>query len=217
MPVTRNAIDRQAVTRFVKEAETVVAPEGGGGESAVPTLEFTSESYNEKADASVNEVGFNTRQKDGAVLAPYGSIVQNLTFQSKDATERFVHPNGLEIVAFHTQAWSGSISNGQYVMLLYVDRVGSTLATDINPIFNVVHFDSITVTPLGHAPVTFIESDFTKSNGRVVDQDATATTDTALKYEMFVPSGPITTISQMTAFNNALLSGQASLTVNGAG
>lgn len=180
-------------------------------------LLFTSGSYNEKPDASVNEVGFNTRQKDGTTLAPYGSIVQNLTFQSKDATERFVHPNGLEIVAFHTQAWAGSISNGQNVMLLYVDRVGSTQATDINPIFNVVHFDSITVTPLGHAPVTFIESDFTKTNAVVVDEDPTAVTDKALRYSLVVPDGPITTISQMTAFNTALLSGQASLTVNGAG
>ena len=179
-------------------------------------LLFTSGSYNEKTDGSANEVGFNTRQMDGTTLAPYGSIVQNLTFQSKDATERFVHPNGLEIVAFHTQAWSGSISSGQNVMLLYVDRIGSTQATDINPIFNVVHFDSITVTPLGHAPVTFIESDFTKTNAVIVDEDPAAVTDKALRYSLSVPNGPITTISQMTAFNNALLSGQASLTVNGA-
>lgn len=180
-------------------------------------LLFTSESYNEKDDLSVDEVGFNTRQMDGTTLNPYGAVVQNLTFQSKDATERFVHPNGLEIVAFHTQAWGGSISNGQLGMNLYVDRVGSTSATDINPIFNAVHFDSITVTPNGHAPVTFIESDFTKTNASVVDQDPQAVTDRALRYELFVPDGPITTRTQMTAFNTALLSGQASLTVNGTG
>lgn len=198
---------------------------GALGDVLLPTdpavqeaLLFTSESQNEKDDASFDEVGFNTRHMDGTRSDPYGAVVQNLVFQSKDSTERAANSSGLEIPAFHMQDWpTGSPSTGNYCCILYLDRVSSTQANNQNPIQTAQHFDSITVTPNGHAAVTFQYSDFTVKSIGVVDEDPSASTDAALKLVVVVPNGPITTRTQMTAFNTALLSGQASLTVNGTG
>ena len=207
--LTSNLTHESLITSGLTVVEEVAVQEA---------LLFTSESYNEKTGTAFPEVGFNTRQMDGLVLNPYGAVVQNLVFQSKDSTERAANASGLEIPAFHMQGWpAGSPATGNWCCLLYLDRVGSTQANNQNPISTAQHFDSITVTPNGHAAVTFQYSDFTVKSISVVDEDLNSSIDPALRLIVVVPNGPITTETQMTAFNNALLSGPASLTVNGAG